>query len=88
MRKCENCEELKSLRERIRDLGTQVRQLQKEKEELETEVRYYQLNSIQISIEDKFVIWEMHEKRKAAQQESEEAARQKELDRLLNDLER
>lgn len=88
MRRCENCEELQSLRKRVHDLGAQVRQLEKQKEELETEVRYFELNSIQISLEDKFLIWELHEKRKEAKQADTEKERQKELDKLLGDLER
>lgn len=84
--KCENCSTVCDLRQRYIEQKREIESFKKAKDELESKVRYYELNSVPISLEEKYVFWDRWQKRLVAEQEAKEKERDKEIEELLNDL--
>lgn len=86
--KCDDCQNLANLRQRIYDLSRQLEVEKRRSSELQSELNFYRLNSIPISLEEKFTLWEWHNQRAQTQQEEDESKRNDELNRLIDALER
>lgn len=86
--KCDDCQNLENLRQRIHDLSSRLEVEKRRSSELQSELNFYRLNSIPISLEEKFTLWEWHNQRVQTQQEEDESKRNDELNRLIDVLER
>jgi hypothetical protein len=67
LNKCETCQKLNHLKQRISDLSDQIQILKKNNTELKAEINFYQMNSIPISYDGNFSLWELHNKQQEVQ---------------------
>ncbi len=84
--KCDECKELSTLRQRIYELSRQLDVAKQSNAQLKSEVNYYHLNSIPISLDEKFVLYEWHNQRVQAQQAEDETQHNAKLNKLLDSL--
>jgi hypothetical protein len=85
-KKCETCEKLNNLKQRVHDLSGQIRVMENNNTELQNEINFYRMNSIPISLDEKFALWELHNRRLEGQKKSEEEKHTVDIDKLIDEL--